>query len=63
MSDSDLDKELLASLLRRAAKDISDTMGDGGPLTGDQVEEVARLFVVHLADYNCEMGKVRDILA
>lgn len=63
MSDSDLDKELLSSLLRRAAKDISDTMGDGGPLTGDQVEDVARLFVVCLADYNCEMGKVRDILA
>ena len=63
MSDSDLDKELLASMLRHAAKDISDTMGDGGPLTGDQVEEVARLFVMHLADYNCEMGKVRDILA
>lgn len=60
---SDLDKELLASLLRRAAKDISDTVGEGGPLTGDQVEEVARLFVMYLADYNCEMGKVRDILA
>lgn len=60
---SELELELLNRLLRRAAKDISDTMGEGGPLTGDQVEEVARMFVLHLADYNCEMGRVGNILA
>jgi hypothetical protein len=60
---SDLELELLERLLRRAAKDISDTMGEGGPLTGDQVEDVSRLFVMCLADYNCEMGRVGNILA
>lgn len=60
---SDLELELLERLLRRAAKDISDTMGEGGPLTGDQVEDVSRLFVMYLADYNCEMGRVGNILA
>lgn len=60
---SELELELLNRLLRRAVKDISDTMGEGGPLTGDQVEEVARMFVLHLADYNCEMGRVGNILA
>lgn len=59
----DSDAELLTSMLKHAAKDISDTMGDGGPLSGDQVEEVARLFVLHLANYNCEMGRVANILA